>query len=224
MDAGTTVFPNGQSAKAASLKFAIPNGIPMIVMQKSSPVITWPMAIHHPAVLSTADLGELAWNPPAASASPVHTALSRLRSTLQKHGVPDLVVTAQHGYRLDVQAANIDTVAFEKGAAELDPSRYDDAAYVAEAQRVLANVSDSAFGASSVPREREEFDSWAKPGPANMSPTSIAANPTVLIFHPPSITRYFSATGISRTLINSFFRFTSTTTSCPTGRLSTIRR
>ncbi len=109
------------------------------------------MAIHHPAVLSTADLGELAWNPPAASASPVHTALSRLRSTLQKHGVPDLVVTAQHGYRLDVQAANIDTVAFEKGAGELDPSRYDDAAYVAEAQRVLANVSDSAFGASSVP-------------------------------------------------------------------------
>ncbi|HWL43464.1 MAG TPA: BTAD domain-containing putative transcriptional regulator [Ilumatobacter sp.] len=109
------------------------------------------MAIHHPAVLSTADLGELAWNPPATSASPVHTALSRLRSALQKHGVPDLVVTAQQGYRLDVMAANIDTVAFEKAATDLDPNRFDDAAYVAEAQRVLANVSDSAFGASNVP-------------------------------------------------------------------------
>ena len=109
------------------------------------------MAIHHPAVLSTADLGELAWNPPATSASPVHTALSRLRATLQKHGVPDLVVTAQQGYRLDVQAMNIDTVAFEKAAAALDPNRLDDATYVAEAQRVLANISDSAFGMSSVP-------------------------------------------------------------------------
>lgn len=109
------------------------------------------LAIHHPAVLSTADLGELAWSPPATSASPVHTALSRLRATLQKSGVPDLVVTAQQGYRLDVQAANIDTVAFEKAAANLDPHDLDDAAYVVAAQRVLANVSDSAFGGSNVP-------------------------------------------------------------------------
>lgn len=109
------------------------------------------MAIHHPAVLSTADLGELAWHPPATSASPVHTALSRLRATLQKSGVPDLVVTAQQGYRLDVQASNIDTVAFEKAAANLDPHAFDDAAFVVEAQRVLANVSDSAFGGSNVP-------------------------------------------------------------------------
>src|SRR5690606_17577853 len=109
------------------------------------------LAVHHPAVLSTADLGELAWNPPATSASPVHTALSRLRATLQKSGVPDLVITAQQGYRLDVQATNIDTVAFERAAATLDAHAFDDAAYVAEAQRVLANVSDSASGGSNVP-------------------------------------------------------------------------
>ena len=109
------------------------------------------LAIHHPSVLSTTDLGELAWSPPATSASPVHTALSRLRTALQKQGVPDLIVTAPSGYRLDVEASNIDTVAFEKAAAALDPARYDDATFVTEAQRVLAGVSDTAFGASGVP-------------------------------------------------------------------------
>lgn len=109
------------------------------------------LAIHHPAVLTTADLGELAWSPPAASSSPVHTALSRMRSALQKQGIPDLVVTSAQGYRLDVQAGNIDTVAFERAASALDPNLLDDRAYVDEALRVLANVSDSAFGGSRVP-------------------------------------------------------------------------
>ena len=109
------------------------------------------LAIHHPAVLSTTDLGELAWSPPASSASPVHTALSRMRSALHKTGIPDLVITSPQGYRLDVHAGNIDTVAFERAAANLDPHRLDDASYVAEAQRVLAIASDTAFGASAVP-------------------------------------------------------------------------
>jgi len=109
------------------------------------------LAIHHPAVLTTADLGELAWSPPATSASPVHTALSRLRTTLAKHGCAELIVTSQQGYRLDVQAGNIDTVAFEKAATDLDPHRLGDADFVAAAQRILAGVSDTAFGASTVP-------------------------------------------------------------------------
>ncbi|HUF97266.1 MAG TPA: BTAD domain-containing putative transcriptional regulator [Ilumatobacter sp.] len=109
------------------------------------------MAIHHPSVLTTADLGDLAWSPPATSASPVHTALSRLRTTLTKHGCPELVVTSQQGYRLDVQAANIDTVAFEKAASDLDPSRLTDGDYVSSAQAILKAISDTAFGASSVP-------------------------------------------------------------------------
>lgn len=109
------------------------------------------MAIHHPSVLSTGDLGELAWSPPAASASPVHTALSRLRTALTKHGCPELIVTSQQGYRLDVQADNVDTLAFEKAAAGLDASEVSDEEYVREAHNILSKISDSAFGASSVP-------------------------------------------------------------------------
>lgn len=109
------------------------------------------LAIHHPSVMTTADLGELAWSPPAASSSPVHTALSRMRAAFQRRGIPDFVVTSAQGYRLDVQAANIDTVAFERAAAALDPNQLDDRSYVTQALHVLAGVSDSAFGGSRVP-------------------------------------------------------------------------
>lgn len=108
------------------------------------------LAIHHAAVLTTAELGELAWSPPATSPSPVHTALSRLRGMLAKHGFADLIVTSPQGYRLDVQSSNIDVCRFEQEAERLDPRALDDAEYVAAAKAVLAGVSDSAFGASTV--------------------------------------------------------------------------
>lgn len=109
------------------------------------------MAIHHPSVLSTSDLGELAWSPPATSASPVHTALSRLRTALANNDCPELVVTSQQGYRLDVQACNVDTLAFEKAADALDAGALGDQEYLQRAREILTGIGDTAFGASSVP-------------------------------------------------------------------------
>ena len=43
-DAVTTFFPNGNNVNKPILKHRIPNGIPMIVMQKTKPITKYPRA------------------------------------------------------------------------------------------------------------------------------------------------------------------------------------
>jgi two-component SAPR family response regulator len=86
----------------------------------------------------------------------LHTAVYQLRKALTPHGFKEMVISAQEQYRVDLNKADVDFIAFEQGIEGLAEMNIENEAAAIEMEKRFAGelFEDKLFAWSSMERER----------------------------------------------------------------------